>query len=141
MTLLRPHPEGIPAPVPSALSRPFWEGCQRGELLFQRCPNGHAIFIPAPICRQCLSADLKWERSAGKGHVYSWSVVWRPPSPKYQVPYAAAIVALDEGYAMIGNVIGCDHESVSAGLSVLVEFHPIGNGLYLPYFAPSGDPG
>jgi uncharacterized OB-fold protein len=65
-------------------------------------------------------------------------MVWRPPSPAFHVPYAAAIVALDEGYSMLGNVIGCDHEAVSVGLPVHVEFHPIGGNIYLPYFAPSG---
>jgi hypothetical protein len=138
MTMLRPHPEGIPAPVPSAISGPFWEGCQRGELLFQRCGNGHAVFSPGPICRECLSIDLEWVRSAGKGQVYSYSVVWRPPSPKFQVPYVVAIVALDEGFMMLANIIGCNPESVSVSLPVVAEFHPVGNGMSLPYFAPSG---
>jgi hypothetical protein len=136
MTILRPHPEGIPAPLSSALSRPFWDGCRRSELLFQRCRNGHALFVPAPICRECLTHDLEWERSAGTGHVYSWSVVWRAPSPVFQVPYAAAIVAMEEGYSMLANIIGCDHEDVVVGLRVQVEFHPIGNDTFLPYFAP-----
>ena len=136
MTLLTPHPEGIPAPTITGLSRPFWDGCQRGQLLFQRCGNGHAVFNPAPICRQCHSANLTWEQSTGHGNVYSWSIVWRPPSPKFEVPYAVTIVTLEEGYTMMGNVIGCDHQMVAVGLAVVVQFHTIGNGIYLPYFAP-----
>ena len=32
-------PEGLPRPVPEpdGLSRPYWEGTQREELLIQRC--------------------------------------------------------------------------------------------------------
>jgi hypothetical protein len=85
-----------------------------------------------------LSTDLEWVPSSGKGQVYSYSVVWRPPSPKFQVPYVVAIVALDEGFMMLANIIGCNHESVSVSLPVVAEFHPVGNEMCLPYFAPSG---
>ena len=30
-------PRGVPLPRPTALSRPFWEGCREGELRVQRC--------------------------------------------------------------------------------------------------------
>jgi uncharacterized OB-fold protein len=136
VTLLNPHQIGIPVPCPGDVSRPFWEACRRGELLFQRCSNGHPVFNPAPICRQCLSADLTWVQSEGVGTIYTWSMVWRPPAPEFATPYAVAIVELDEGYHMIGNIIGCDHEAVRVGLRVKVEFHPISDTISLAYFAP-----
>ena len=37
MTLLEPQRGDIPRPHPSRWSAPYWEGCARGELLFQRC--------------------------------------------------------------------------------------------------------
>jgi uncharacterized OB-fold protein len=135
---LTPHPEGIPLPEPSLVSAPFWEGARVGELRYQRCPAGHPVFNPAPRCRCCGSSDLTWERSAGFGAVYSSSVVWRPQTPAFAVPYVAAIVALDEGYQMLANVIGCEPEDVVVGLRVAVEFHPIGGGFVLPYFRPDG---
>ena len=45
MTLLVPQTGAIPEPVPNRLSEPYWEGCRRGELLFQRCVPG---FEPSP---------------------------------------------------------------------------------------------
>jgi uncharacterized OB-fold protein len=136
VTFLLPHPVGIPVPNPSPFSEPFWDGCKRSELLYQRCSNGHIVFNPFARCRMCTSADLRWERSAGTGQVYSWSTVWRPQTPAFRVPYTAAIIELDEGYQMIANVIGCDHEDVHVGLRVGVEFHPISDEMSLAYFSP-----
>jgi uncharacterized OB-fold protein len=137
MTLLEPQSEGIPLPHPSPASQPFWDGCERSELLYQRCSNcGRAIFIPALLCRFCGSRDLSWAQSAGLGAVYSWSIVWRPQSPAFSTPYAAAIIDLDEGYQMLSNVIGCEPDDIHAGLRVAVEFHLVGEGINLPYFRP-----
>jgi uncharacterized OB-fold protein len=137
MTELREHPIGIPVPAPSALTQPYWDGCARGELLYQRCTScGGAIFDPAPICRFCNSTSLEWAESSGRGSVYSWSIVWRPQTPAFNVPYAAAIVDLDEGYQIVANIIGCEPEDIRLGMPVQVEFHEIGSGFSLPYFRP-----
>ena len=48
MTLLEPQREGIPLPVPTVTSQPFWDGCARGELRYQCCVScARPIFIPA----------------------------------------------------------------------------------------------
>lgn len=137
MTTLEPHPIGIPLPRPSPVSEPYWAGCASGELLFQRCAKcGCAVFDPASACRRCSSPELAWERSAGLGAVYSWSTVWRPQSPAFATPYVAAIIELDEGFQMLANIVGCSPEEIRLGMRVAVEFHPIGEGFNLPYFAP-----
>jgi uncharacterized protein len=141
MSMLKPHPEGIPLPEPSLISQPFWDGCARGELMFQRCTNCHRpIFNPAPICRWCTSNALEWEKSSGTGSIYSWSVVWRPQTQAFDTPYVVAIIDVDEGYQMIANIIGCEPEDVSDGMKVAVEFHPIGGGISLFYFRPELEP-
>jgi uncharacterized OB-fold protein len=138
MTLLEPHPEGIPLPRPTVMSQAYWDGCAAGRLMFQRCTQcGRAIFNPAPICRWCTSSALQWETSKGAGSVYSWSVVWRPQTPAFEVPYVPAIIDVDEGYQMIANVIGCEPTDIFARMRVAVEFHPIGGNIWLPYFRPT----
>jgi uncharacterized OB-fold protein len=134
---LQPQRPGIPLPRADVLSAPFWEGCRRQELLYQRCADcGHAVFNPAPICRWCISCDLTWERSKGLGIVYSWSEVCRPLAPSFSVPYVAAIIYLDEGYHMVSNIVGCTVDQVVVGMPVGVEFHDVGGGVLLPYFRP-----
>ena len=137
--MLVPQGEGIPKPRPTIFSQPFWDGCQRHELLYQRCTQcGLALFNPTPVCRSCTSTDLAWERSAGKGTVYSWTVAWRPQHPSFTVPYAAAIIDMDEGYQMLSNIVDCEVDALRVGMAVEVTFHPIGGGTVLPYFRPRG---
>jgi uncharacterized OB-fold protein len=138
MTMLAPQKEGIPLPQPTDLSKPFWDGCAAGELRFQRCRNcKKAVFIPAVMCRYCGSLELDWEKSSGKGRVYSWSIVWRPQTPAFTVPYAPAIVDVAEGYQMLTDLIGIEPDQIKAGMPVEVEFHPVGGEIHLPYFRPA----
>jgi uncharacterized protein len=141
VTLLQPQPAGsIPVPSPTATSKSYWEGCARQELLYQRCNHCDApIHSPAVVCGRCWSTELRWKRSAGAGSVYSWTVVWRPPSPTMSVPYAPIIVDLDEGWQLLSCLVGCQHEEVREGMRVRVEFHPAGQETWLPYFRPEGD--
>jgi uncharacterized OB-fold protein len=137
MTLLVPQGSSIPHPVPSLVSQPFWDGCRRGELLFQRCRQCGAItHTPASICAHCASPDMAWEASAGLGTTYSWSVVWRPQTPEFIVPYAPVIIDVDEGWQILSNLIGCEHDAAAVGMRVQVEFHPLSETISLPYFRP-----
>jgi uncharacterized protein len=136
--MLQPQRGAIPVPYPSPLTQPYWDGCNRGELLFQRCAKcGRTTHTPAYICSNCTSRELSWERSAGAGAVYSWTTVWRPQIPAFAVPYVAIIVDMDEGWQVLSNLIGCDVDDVEIGMRVEVEFHPIEGGYQLPYFRPA----
>jgi uncharacterized protein len=135
--LLRPQPTGIPVPAPSWRLAPYWEACRRGELLQFRCPDcGHAAARPFTACSRCGGPRGEWVAGTGRGALYSWTVVWRPQHPSFSVPYAPAVVALDDGYHMIGAVIGCPPEELQAGLRLVVEFHPASDEITLPYFRP-----
>ena len=136
MTMLVPQAEGIPLPRVSDISREFWDGCADGRLLYQRCvPCDTAVFNPAPICPACLSRQLTWHESSGRGSIYSWTVAYRPMTARFTAPYAPIIVDLDEGYQMVSNLIGCPVETVRIGLRVRVEFHRVAT-ITLPYFRP-----
>ncbi len=138
MNFLLPQPEGVPGPRPSLHSRPYWEGCRRQQLLYQRCTacsfRGLSAFT---VCARCHATSPVWEESAGGGSLYSWTVVWRPPDPSFQVPYAPAVVRLDEDFFMLSAVIGCEPEALHEGLRLGVEFHPASDESSLPYFRPS----
>jgi hypothetical protein len=74
--------------------------------------------------------------SSGQGTLYSWTVVWRPQRPSFTVPYAPAIVTLDEGFRMVSSIVGCEPEALRADMPVAVEFHPASEEISLPYFRP-----
>ena len=138
--MLQPQAPGIPVPTPSAMSAPYWEASRRGELVYLRCDDCGTIALrPARVCGSCLGRSLSWVTSAGRGRLYSWTVVWRPQHPSFVVPYAPAIVELDEGWWMMSAVVGCDPEDLHADMALTVEFHAASDEIVLPYFAPLVD--
>jgi uncharacterized OB-fold protein len=131
-----------PVPQPTPESQPFWDGCRRGELLYQRCPScGRAQFYPRPACAGCGGETLEWRRSDGRGTVHAVTVVYRPPTAafKLDVPYAVALVDLDEGFRMMANIIGADPEAIAIGDRVSVTFERRGD-LALPQFSRATHP-
>jgi hypothetical protein len=137
VTLLGPQTGAIPHPHPSPTSQPFWDGLDRGDLLFQRCEACRgSTHTPAIVCAHCGSRALTWVASSGRGTVYSWTIVWRPQTPAFSVPYVPIIVDLEEGWQMLSNLIGCAHDAVHVGQAVEVEFHTLADNVTLPYFRP-----
>ena len=137
MTLLVPRVDGIPAPVPSLHAGPYWEGCRRGELLFLQCAHCQAIPpLPTLRCPRCHGDELAWQPSNGIATLYSWTVVWRPQHPAFRVPYAPAIVDLEEGYRLLTAIVGCEPDALSEGLAMEVEFHAVNEEITLPFFRP-----
>lgn len=138
MSLLRPRVDGIPVPNPSPESLPYWEGTRIGELRYQRCAACDAAnFGPGLACSSCRSADLVWQVSSGTGTIYSWTVVWRPQTPAFEVPYAPAIVRMDDGYDMLAALVGMEPDAITPGLRVRVEFHAVDDTITLPFFGPA----
>jgi uncharacterized OB-fold protein len=124
-------------PAPSSVSRPYWDAARRGELVFQRCARCGAIPAkPAGTCGVCGGRDLTWNKSSGLGTLYSWTVVWRPQHPTFRVPYAPAIMAVEEGWWLLTSVVGCVQEDLEEGMALEVVFHPAGSDIWLPYAQP-----
>ena len=136
--LLSPQHGELPVPVPSRFSAPYWEGCDLDELRFLRCGGcGQALGDAPRVCWRCHSRDLRWETSSGRGRLYSWTVVWRPQTPAFEVPYAPAVVEMVEGFHLMSAVIGCEPADLAADMALTVEFHPTAQGQKLPYFRPA----
>jgi uncharacterized OB-fold protein len=135
---LTPQKPGIPLPRPSPLSKPYWDAAREGRLLVQRCGDcGALIFIPQPACTACFGSHLEWVQSSGRGTVYSYTVVHRPQRPEFQVPYAVAIVELEEGWHTLSNLIGCEIQELRVGMPVEVVFHAMSEDVTLPLFRPA----
>jgi len=88
-------------------------------------------------CARCGGRALDWRRSAGRGVVHAVSVVHRAPSPAFKadVPYAIALVDLDEGFRMMANIVGADPARVAIGDRVRLVFEQRGE-VALPQFTP-----
>lgn len=114
-----------PTPRPNADTKPFWEACNDGKLLFQRCNScGEPQFYPRAVCTKCESRDLAWQESDGRGTVHTFTIVQRAPSAAFKAdgPYVLALIDLDEGFRMMVNIVDCDPGAVSIGAPVEIAF-------------------
>ena len=129
---------GRPLPVPTPDSETFWQGCAEGQLRMQRCGDCSELnWFPRGLCANCSSARLNWMAVSGRGTVYSFSVVSRPPGDGFSDPYLLALVDLDEGVRMMTHLVEVAPEVVQIGMSVEVRFEHCGNDIALPTFAPA----
>jgi uncharacterized OB-fold protein len=122
----------IPAPNTTPETAPFWDAAAKGKLLVKSCTAcGRAHHYPRPNCPFCGSARTEWKDSAGRGVIYSSSVMRRATPP-----YAIAYVTLDEGPAMMTNLVDCDLDALRIGQPVRVVWTPTDGGPPVPMFTP-----
>jgi uncharacterized OB-fold protein len=127
-----------PGPIPTALSRPFWEAARQKQLVLQHCAACESwVFYPRVRCPHCWSARLSWQPASGRGTVKTFSVVHRPGHPAWQAvaPYAVALIDLEEGVTMLSTLVEVPVEVIHIGMPVGVRFVRIGQ-YALPMFAP-----
>jgi uncharacterized OB-fold protein len=127
-----------PVPVASLESKPYWEGIRQHRLLLPRCAAcGRTWFPPSHLCPRCGSGDVGWAQSSGRGKVFSYVVFHRAYHPGFadDVPYAVALVELEEGPRLLGNVIGVPPDQVACEMPVRVVFEDVADGVTLPRFA------
>ncbi len=142
MTTSSAKPYAKPVPQPDMDTKGFWEGCKAHELRILRC-NACKTYVhtPAPICHQCNSMSLSWQKVSGKGKVFTFIVVHAPNLPGFNedAPYVAAWIELAEqpGLKLISNVIGCKPSEVTVGMPVQVVFEDVTPEVTIPKFKPS----
>lgn len=114
----------------------FWEGCRVGELRIQRCGGcGLLRHPPGPMCPECGATKPKYLVSDGRGVVYSYVVHHHPQVPGKQTPFVIALIELDEGVRMLGELDG----EPSIGLPVEVVFTKVDDELTMPSWRPRAD--
>lgn len=131
-----------PRPVVSYLKipesgAPYLEG--------QKCGSCGAIFLgERQTCSKCgTSGRLEPQRLSDRGELYVYSIVHRS-FPGVEVPYVSAIVDLEGGGTVKGNLVGIDPdpEKIRMGMPVQViyEIAPRkdqeGNEYLTYYFEP-----
>jgi uncharacterized OB-fold protein/acyl dehydratase len=117
----------------------FWEGTAAGELRIQKCNAcGLLRHPPGPLCPSCHTSDRGYVVASGRGRVYSWLVHHAPQVPGKQLPLRLALVELEEGVRMVGEV----RNDVAIGDEVEVVFQRIDDELTLAQWQlPAEDQG
>ncbi|AQZ96886.1 DNA-binding protein [Halopseudomonas phragmitis] len=126
-----------PLPGVSDDTRFFWEGCEAGKLLIQRCQDCKTLrHPPGPVCSKCHSFAWDTVESTGKGQIYSFVVMHYPEVPPFEYPNPIGLIELDEGVRLIAGLIGVDKDELAIGQRVQVEFQRFDDQQTLPQFRP-----
>jgi len=136
-----PFGPGMPRPTIDADTEAFWSACREHRLVVQRCAEcGAHRFAPAPVCHRCRSFATELDVSAGRGEVYTWTVVHQVMHPAVAdvAPYNVAVVRLDDcgGAMLTTNIVSVDNDELFAGMRVEVRWDDVDDDLSLPRFAP-----
>jgi uncharacterized OB-fold protein len=126
-----------PLPAPTADSTPYWQAANAGKLVVQHCKAcGRRQFYPRAFCTACLSPELEWSECSGLGRIYTYTICRIPghPSMAAKVPYAVAMIDLDEGVRMLTNIVDCDIGNIAIGARVGVCYERISEEFNLPQF-------
>ena len=127
-----------PVPVVDENSQPFFDAAARSELMLQRCSDCHAFLWPyLEICTECLSEDIKWSASSGKGTVHSFVIMHRLFHPGFQddVPYNLIVVELEEGPRVTSILREIANDDIQVGMQVHAQWHDTSGGPLL-HFEP-----
>jgi uncharacterized OB-fold protein len=128
-----------PLPIPNPDTKPFWDGCKKHQLCFQKCKAcGHIRWPAAIICPECYAKETGWIKAGGRGKVYSFTVYHQAFHPAFEndIPYVTAIIALDEGPHLLSNLVGCAPEAVFCDMPVEVVWEDVNEEFSLPKFKP-----
>lgn len=135
-----PIAKPMPRPESRRLTAPYWEAAKRHELVCQRCTQcSNWIFYPREQCPACFSTDLEWAPVTGGGRVFAFTIVNQPAHAAFEpdVPYAYAIVQLDEGLRIPTNIVGCPLDEIQVDMPVSVAFEEVSPDWTLVKFRPT----
>jgi len=127
-----------PTPAIDADSAPYWAATLAGELRLPQCDScARFVFYPRSVCPYCMSMNLTWRSVSGLATVNTYAIVHKaPPGFTGEVPYAVALVDLDENVRMMTRIVDCPTEDVAVGMRVRVVFRELSDEAALPCFTP-----
>lgn len=109
-------------PAASRDTQFFWDGVNAHELRIQKRPDGTLQHPPVPAIWQDKEVPTDYVVASGKGTVFSFVVHHAPQVPGRTLPFVIALVELDEGVRMLGELRNVDPSTVKIGMPVQVTY-------------------
>ena len=119
-----------------------------GKILLQTCTSCSTTqHPPEDVCHRCQAMEFEFREFAGKGSIYSYTIVRHPVHPALveAIPYVVVLVSLDEipDVRITGNLLDATPEQVQIGLPVVAVWEEItdpesGEVLRLPQWKLAG---
>jgi uncharacterized OB-fold protein/acyl dehydratase len=105
-------------PASSRDTKFFWDGVNAHELRIQKRDDGSLQHPPIPAIWQDKNAPVDYVVASGKGAVFSFVVHHAPKVPGRTLPFVIALVELEEGVRMLGELRNVDPTAVQVGMPV-----------------------
>ena len=115
-------PEQMIRPAASRDTAFFWDGINAHELRIQKRPDGTLQHPPAPALWNDMDVPTDYVVASGKGTVFSFVVHHAPQVPGRTLPFVIALVELEEGVRMLGELRGIDPAKVEIGMDVRATY-------------------
>jgi uncharacterized protein len=100
----------------------FWEGVKAHELRIQRLQDGSLQHPPVPAVWQDKAEPIDYVVASGKGTVFSFVVHHAPKVPGRTLPFVIALVELEEGVRLLGELRNVDPAEVKIGFPVRATY-------------------
>ena len=121
------------SPLPDVawpLTREFWAGAERGELMIPRCVACDAyVWYPRERCSACDAPDVPWVAVSGRGTLFSWCLVDRPLYKAFagKTPYVTGLIALEEDprVRLVSLIEDCAPQSLEMEMPMRVDFREL----------------
>jgi uncharacterized OB-fold protein/acyl dehydratase len=108
-------------PASSKDTKFFWDGVNAHELRIQKQDDGTLVHPPVPWLWLDAKEEVQESNylvAAGTGTVFSFVVHHAPKVPGRTPPFVIALVELDEGVRMLGELRNTDPSTVEIGMPV-----------------------
>jgi uncharacterized OB-fold protein len=109
-------------PAESKDTKFFWDGVKAHELRIQQRPDGSLQHPPVPAIWQDKEVVTDYVVASGKGTVFSFVVHHAPKVPGRTLPFVIALVELEEGVRMLGELRNVDPATVEVGMPVRATY-------------------
>jgi uncharacterized protein len=109
-------------PASSRDTKFFWDGVNAHELRIQKRPDGSLQHPPVPAIWQDKEAQIEYQVASGKGTVFTFVVHHAPKVPGRTLPFVIALVELDEGVRMLGELRSVNPAEVEIGMPVRATY-------------------
>ena len=109
-------------PAASRDTQFFWDGVNAHELRIQKRPGGTLQHPPVPAIWAEKEAPAEYVVASGRGTVFSFVVHHAPQVPGRTLPFVIALVELEEGVRMLGELRGAEPSTVKIGMPVQTTY-------------------
>lgn len=116
------EPDKLMRPSVSRDTQFFWDGINKHELRIQKLKDGALQHPPIPAIWKAATETTDYLVAAGTGTVFSFVVHHGPQVPGRTLPFIIALVEIDEGVRLLGQLRGVVPSEVAIGMPVVVEF-------------------